>query len=145
MVNYNVTSMMEKEIQIKNLKAWIFWGFVIVIILSAVFLIGLPYYNVWEQRMVGKAELSRAEYSRQIAIVEAEAKKVSAEQLAQAEVARAVGVAKANEIIAKSITEPYLRYMWINEVAGQSTQKTVVYIPTEANIPILEASRQTSE
>ena len=89
-------------------------------------------------------ELSRAEYSRQIAIVEAEAKKVSAEQLAQAEVLRAKGVAQANQIIASSITEPYLRYMWINEVAGQSSQKTVVYIPTEANIPILEASRQTS-
>lgn len=125
-------------------KKWIFWICIIVFIFTLISLIGLPYYNVWEQSMKGKSELSRAEYSRQIAVVEAEAKKMSAEQLAQAEVARAKGVAQANAIIAQSITEPYLRYMWINEVAGQSTQKTVVYIPTEANIPILEATRQTS-
>ena len=100
-----------------------------------------PYYTVWHSMMSGKAELAEANYNRQIAVVEAEAKKMSAEQLAEAEVARAIGVAQANEIIAKSITEQYLRYLWITETAGEGVDKTVVYIPTEGNIPILEANR----
>ena len=58
---------------------------------------------------------------------------------AEIEVARAQGVAKSNEIIAASISDPYLRYKWI-EVLGKS-QGTVIYVPTEANIPITEASR----
>lgn len=37
--------------------------------------------------------------------------------------------------------EAYLRYLWIIDVAGAGTDKTVVYIPTEANMPILEAAR----
>ena len=58
---------------------------------------------------------------------------------AEIEIARAEGVAKSNEIIAASISDPYLRYKWI-EVLGRS-QGTVIYVPTEANIPITEASR----
>lgn len=58
---------------------------------------------------------------------------------AEIEIARAQGVAKSNEIIAASISDPYLRYKWI-EVLGKS-QGTVIYVPTEANIPITEASR----
>ncbi len=58
---------------------------------------------------------------------------------AEIEVARAQGVAKSNEIIAASISDPYLRYKWI-EVLGKS-QGTVIYVPTEANIPITEANR----
>lgn len=125
------------------------WGIITMFILLAIgIFIALfwiiPYYNVWEQSMKGKAELSRAEYSRQIAIVEAEAKKASAEKLAEAEVSRAKGVAQANQIIGESLkqNEDYLRYLWITDVAGANIDKTVVYVPTEANLPILEATRQ---
>ena len=58
---------------------------------------------------------------------------------AEIEVARAQGVAKSNEIISGSITEPYLRYQWIKSL--QTGQTTVIYVPTEANLPILEAGR----
>ena len=59
---------------------------------------------------------------------------------AEIEVARAEGVAKSNKIIAESITDPYLRYKWI-EGLQRSTDSTVVYVPTEANLPLLEANR----
>ena len=62
---------------------------------------------------------------------------------AEIEVARAQGTAKSNEIIANSITDNYLRYKWIEGL--QRNQQTVVYVPTEANLPILEASRWASE
>ena len=58
---------------------------------------------------------------------------------AEIEVARAQGVAKSNEIISSSISENFLRYRWIEGL--QRSQLEVVYVPTEANLPILEASR----
>ena len=61
---------------------------------------------------------------------------------AEIEVARAQGVAKSNEIISGSITENYLRYKWIEGL--QSHQLSVIYVPTEANLPILEAGRWKS-
>ena len=76
---------------------------------------------------------------------EAKAKMESASLLAEAEVARAKGVAQANQIIGESLknNDAYLRYLWITEVAGKDVDKTVVYIPTEANLPLLEAGRTT--
>ncbi len=58
---------------------------------------------------------------------------------AEIEVARAQGVAQSNEIIAASISDNYLRYKWIEGLHGN--QMTVVYVPTEANLPIMEAGR----
>jgi len=102
---------------------------------------GCPQYNVWQQSLSGKAELSRAEYNRQITIQEANAKKEAAKSLADAEIERARGVAEANHIIANSLkdNEAYLRYLWIDKVADVPHQ--VIYVPTEAGLPILEAGR----
>jgi hypothetical protein len=100
-----------------------------------------PFLNVWHQSMKGQAELAHAEYSRQIATCEANAKKESAKSLAEAEVIRAEGVAKANKIIGDSLdgNEGYLRYLWIQGLQTENTQ--VIYVPTEANLPILESQR----
>ena len=97
--------------------------------------------NVWQQSKVGEAELARAESNRQIATLEAVAKKESAKSLADAEVIRAEGVAKANKIIGDSLSgnEGYLRYLWIQGL--QTNQMQVVYVPTEANLPIMESQR----
>lgn len=104
-----------------------------------------PYVHVWQQGMVGQAELARAESNRQIATCEAMAKKESSKALADAEVIRAEGVAKANKIIGDSLTgnEGYLRYLWIQGL--QSNQMQVVYVPTEANLPIMESHRLRQE
>ncbi len=100
-----------------------------------------PNIYIWQQSMAGQAELAHAEYSRQIATCEAMAKKESAKALADAEVIRAEGVAKANKIIGDSLegNEGYLRYLWIQGL--QTNQMQVVYVPTEANLPILETNR----
>jgi len=118
---------------------------VFVVIVACLGLIGggcwaYPQYNVWQQGLQGKAELSKAEWNRQIATKEAEAKKQAATMLAEAEVIRAEGVAKANKIIGSSLNgnESYLHYLWIQELAAAGH---VIYVPTEANLPIMEASR----
>jgi len=62
---------------------------------------------------------------------------------AQIEVERAKGVAESNEIIAGSITEEYLRYRFIEGLHNGENQ--VIYIPTEAGLPLVEASRALLE
>jgi regulator of protease activity HflC (stomatin/prohibitin superfamily) len=100
-----------------------------------------PYYDVWQQGMAGKAKLAEADSSRQIAVAEARAKKEAATMLAEAEIERAKGVAEANRIIGESLAghDEYLRYLWITGL--ESNNPTVIYVPTEAGLPILEAHR----
>jgi len=99
-------------------------------------------YEIWAQRQHGLAELARAEGNRQIALCEAKAAQESAQCYAQAEVIRAKGVAEANKIIGDSLkgNEAYLRYRWIEGL--QTNQMQVVYVPTEAGLPILEAGKR---
>lgn len=134
---------MKKDDQFLNLVTVL--GFVGVVLLFGITWAYLnfisPYINVWQQSMKGQAELAHAEYNRQIAICEAQAKKESAKSLSEAEVIRAEGVARANKIIGDSLegNEGYLRYLWIQGL--QTNQMQVVYVPTEANLPILESQR----
>ncbi len=120
-----------------------------IVIVAAAILFGLlwamPQYRVYVQRLGGQALLAHAQASKEVAVAEAKAKMESASLLAEAEVARAKGVAQANQIIGESLknNDAYLRYLWITEVAGKDVDKTVVYIPTEANLPLLEAGRTT--
>ena len=113
-----------------------------VILFIAALIYGYPQYKVWQQRLAGQAELARAEQNRKIAIQEAEAKKESARALAEAEVIRAEGVAKANSIIGESLrgNESYLRYLWIQTL--NDNPQNVIYVPTEAGLPILEAGKR---
>jgi len=66
---------------------------VLVILLFLFSLWAFPMYNVWRKELRGKADLKEAEWSRQIAIEEAKARKESATLDAEAEVERAKGVA----------------------------------------------------
>ncbi len=101
-----------------------------------------PQYGVYQQEMEGKAELAKADFSKQVAVQTAKAKNESAQYEAQAEITRAGGVAKANEIIGKSLqnNEGYLRYLWIDKMGEHD--KDVIYVPTEAALPILEAGKR---
>lgn len=103
---------------------------------------GCPTYNVYSAEMSGKAELAQAEQNRQIQIAQSKAKADAAEFEAKAEITRAQGVAQANKIIGDSLkgNEDYLRYLWVNNIESSKNQ-TVVYVPTEANMPIMEATR----
>ena len=87
--------------------------------------------------MAGEAVLARAEYTRRVAVIEAQAKLDSAAKLAEAEIARAKGVAQANQIIGQSLkdNEAYLRYLWLDRL--DSAHAEIIYIPTEEGLPIL--------
>ena len=112
-----------------------------VLLLVAGGMYGCPKYNVWQKELKGMAQLKQAEWSRQIKIREAMAEKEGAKFKAEAEVERARGVAEANKIIGTSLknNESYLRYLWITHL-DEGNQ--VIYIPTEASMPILEAGKR---
>lgn len=104
-----------EDISISTLRKVAAW----VVSLLAVLILGLsiggPYYSVWQQGLEGKAELMKAEYTRQVAVLEAQAKFESAKQLAQAEIEQAKGVSEANRIVADSLkgNTEYLSYLWV--------------------------------
>ena len=114
---------------------------VIAVVAIVLMLAVTPVYNVWSRELSGKAELKEAEWNRQIAIEEAQARLASAELDALSEVERAKGVAEANKIIGTSLKDnsEYLTWRWIEGLHDEHTD--VIYIPTEANIPIIEIGR----
>ncbi|MBO4774680.1 MAG: hypothetical protein IKX13_08460 [Bacteroidales bacterium] len=122
-----------------------FKGIIIIVVVVCAAILGLmfgmPLYNVWQQEMTGKAEFSRAEQNRKIKVEEAKAEKESAIFRAEAEIERAKGVAKANEIIGGSLKDnrEYLIYLWIQALNDETN--SIIYVPTESNVPILEADR----
>lgn len=111
-------------------------GLVGVIVIAGL-AFGLPQYGVWTKTLNGKAQLQEAEYTRQVAVLEAQAKKDSAQQLAEAEIIRAQGVAKANQIIGESLKDnpAYLQYLWITE-GEKDSNRTVYMIPSNGGAPV---------
>lgn len=111
----------------------------VLVVIACGALVGCPKYNVYSQQMAGRAKLAEAQYSRQVAILEAHAKMESAKELAQADVIRAQGAARANHILQDSLGGPegYLRYLQIQAYAD--TNAKLIYVPTEGGLPITEA------
>ena len=113
-----------------------------VIVLSLMF--GLPKYNVWRSHIAiekaenyGKASMAQAEEDRKILIEEAKANLEAQKLNSKAEVERAKGMAEAIEIENGKLTDKYIHYLWVRNIDKMDGEK--IYIPTEANLPILEA------
>lgn len=110
-----------------GIVAFLFWFF--------------PSYNVWAREQSGRAQLAEAEFSKQTKLEEAKAN-LEAEKLnAQAEVERAKGAAESIKIEGGQLTEEYIRYLWVRQ-QDNLNDKTVVYIPTEGGLPLLEAGKR---
>jgi hypothetical protein len=117
-------------------------GYIVIIALSLI--IGIPKYNVWRSSIAietaennGKAEMAQAEQNRMILIEEAKANLEAQKLNSQAEVERAKGMAQAIEIENGKLTNRYIHYLWVRNIDKMDGEK--IYIPTEANVPILEA------
>lgn len=144
------------------------FGSLIFLAVSAVIIIitlfwAWPKYTVYKKEMDGIAALKEAEWSKQILIEEAkaneqaslmqakarvtlaqaegEAKIVQAKAEGLADIERAKAAAEANRIIGESLkgNDEYLRYVWIKGLQDGKGER--IYIPTEAGLPILEASK----
>jgi len=116
-------------------------GFIALVVIALMCVI--PPYKVWSATKKGEAEYMRAEQNRRIKVEEAKAN-LEAEKLnAQAEIERAKGAAEAIKIENGSITTTYIQYLWVRQQNANSNNK-IIYIPTEAGLPILEAGQRES-
>ncbi len=96
---------------------------------------GIPKYKVWQQGLAGLAQLRKAEQNRQIQIEQAKAEKESAQFRAS-----------AIEIVGKAAQDyPEYRYQEFLGAFAEALQNgdidKLIFVPTEANIPITEAGR----
>jgi regulator of protease activity HflC (stomatin/prohibitin superfamily) len=99
--------------------------------------ITIPIYKVWTAKMEGEAKLAHAEQERQIIVARAKAEQDAAEHTAAA--IRIVGE------MAQKYPE-YRQQEYIQAFAEALTKGSIdqiVYVATEAGIPILESSRLT--
>lgn len=109
----------------------------VIVGIIGLFMFIIPKYGVWSKGLKGEALLREAEYSKKVKVEEAKAN-LEAEKLnAQAEVERAKGMAQAMEVEGGKLTDEYIKYLWVKTMAEQ--EKSTIYIPTEGNLPILEA------
>lgn len=123
----------------------------IILTLSVLTLIGgtisQPYVRVWSMGLSGKAQMAEAEANRQIKVREAKATRDAAEKLGEAEVIRAKKLKEANELLSNSFGGPenYLRYLYIEGLkdANANGSAKLIYIATEAGLPVTEAGRVT--
>ena len=129
-----------------------FFGNVIVILLTVLgiaTLIGalmwiLPIYNVWSKGKSGEAALRQAENERKVLIETAKARKESEILKAEGEEEAAAIRARAIEVIGEAAKQ-YPEYREQEFIGGfadalrDGNIHQIIYIPTEANIPIIEA------
>lgn len=107
----------------------------ILAILIAGAMFGWPAYRVWQAGMEGKAILRRAEHEKMVAI-----------ETAKAEVDSAKLRAEAIALVGKAAQEyPEYRQQEFIAAFGEAIKsgevEQIIYVPTEANIPIVEANR----
>ncbi len=108
-----------------------------LVVIMALFALNASYryYSVWSMEMAGKAKLAEASQSRQIQV-----------EQAKGELEASKSIAEAIAIVGKATKQypEYRKQMYIQAFAEALTNGTIsqiVYIPTEAGIPILEAKR----
>lgn len=131
-----------EEATFKHWKAIVYSSIALVVFFLVWVIAISPVYNVWVAGQAGKAELQHADFERQVQVVNAKANLQAQTFNAQAEVARAKGVAQANKIISGSITDQYIRYLWVQTL--DNTKNQIIYVPLGADgLPITEAGRAT--
>ncbi len=93
--------------------------------------------------------ISKARNEQQIQVAQAQGRLSAAELNKQAAIIEAEAVAEQVNRIGTQLThhDLYLRWQWIKmmEDAHDSNESTIIYVPTEANLPILEATRLKPE
>lgn len=121
-------------------------GMLALIIIAGIAVLGFwgcPQYKVYSARKEGEAQLAHAQSSKEVQVCESKGKMEAARYECEADIIRATGAAKANKIIDSSLTTMYLHYLWLQSL--QNNDADVIYVPTEANLPILEASREIAK
>lgn len=121
---------------------WIVGG----IVVSSLFwgLVAGPRWRVWASHQDGLADLAQAKNEQQIQIAKAQSRLDAAQLNKQAAIVEAEAVACQVKAIGEQLTthDLYLKWQWIKMMEDNGSSAAVVYVPTEAGLPILEARRK---
>lgn len=130
------------------------FGTALIIIVTAIIVIVVvsilcniafgPIYSVYQQRLKGQADLAQAEAESRVRVINAHANLDAAKLDAQSEVERAKGIAGAIKEVEGSLGGPegYLRWKYIHMLEVIPCNNQIIYLPTEAGLPILEAGKR---
>lgn len=119
----------------RRVGVYVVGGTLIVVLFFLFLLVILPLWNVWRAGLSGEASLKRATQTRLIQVEQARGEKEAA--LLRAEAIAIVGKA------AKDFPE-YRQQEFIGafaEAMKDGMINQIIYVPTEANIPITEAGK----
>ena len=111
-------------------------GLLVLVGILAAFFIGIPIYNVWRAGKAGEAALRRAESEKRVMVEVAKAELEASEIRAQA--IEALG----------QMAQQYPEYRNQEFIAAfadaikDGAIHQIIYVPTEANIPITEAGHR---
>src|SRR4051812_27385019 len=115
-------------------------GIIAIIIGIAFVLWFIPTYRVWQSQKSGEADLAQAHKEQQVQVAKAQGRLDAAALNKQAAIVEAEAVSAQIEKIGQQLTEHdlYLKWQWI-KMMEERPESSVIYVPTEANLPILEA------
>lgn len=104
-------------------------GTILLVLIIIGLLIGGPLYRVWSQEQRGRADLAEARFNRQVVVEEAQARLEASRLEAQSN----------RELIASLGGDPerLIDFRMVDVLE----RGNVIYVPTEAGLPILEANR----
>lgn len=124
---------------------WYYEAGIVLVVFIALLMWVLPIYNVWSSRKSGEAELAEAEFAEKVAIAQANARRSAAEANKEAEVIEAEAVSESIKKIGNALQNNagYLQWQWIKTMSD--TENQVIYVPTEASLPILEAGKRDAK
>jgi hypothetical protein len=114
-------------------------GVIVTFLTIAIVMVGCPQYNKYRKDKAGEGALLEAESAKLVQLEEAKANLESEKLNALAEIERAKGAAEAIKIEDGQLTDKYIRYLFVRQTDLSNAQ--TIYIPTEGNIPILEAGK----
>ncbi len=116
----------------------VFWGTIIawfILALVAFTILWKPLVGPWSQERAGLANLRQAEQERKILVEQARAEKEAATMRAEA----IAIVRQASQEFPEYRNQEFMGAF--AEALQAGTINQIIYVPTEANLPILEASR----
>jgi hypothetical protein len=115
---------------------------IVPVVLLAIYLGLFPIYRVWYAHKRGEADLAKAQNEQQIQVAMAKGRLAAADLNKQAAIIEAEAVAEQISRIGEKLVshDLYLRWQWIKMMEDRDGGETI-YVPTEANLPLLEAAR----
>ena len=105
-----------------------------------------PQVRLYKANTEKKALIGEAKARADAAKYEAERAVEVAKANAEAERQRAQGVADAQRTISETITPEYVQWLYVDQMdrMAETGKATIIYVPTEGGLPILEAGRSVT-